>query len=220
MNLFISYLFKDPLFFFSAVAVVCFSISFHEFCHAWAAKTQGDTTAADRGHLTLDPLKQMGLISLLMLLVLGIAWGQVPVDRSRMRHRYSDALVSFAGPAANLFLYVVFTVGLALLIRFLPAPDGELHPVLEELLRILFYAAMINLVLAIFNLLPLPGLDGWHILADFQPQLQRTESEFIRGFFLVLIMVGIFFINRLFAFAEMAVGALLKLVLVLIGAGS
>ena len=87
--------------------VVVFSVCLHEYAHARAALWQGDATAAEQGHLTLNPLKQMGPMSLIMLLIIGIAWGAVPVNPGRMRHRYSDALVSFAGPATNLALFLV-----------------------------------------------------------------------------------------------------------------
>lgn len=79
MNLFITQLFEDPQRFFIWLLVVIFSICCHEFMHAWAALKQGDPTAADEGHLTLNPMKQMGPFSLVMLAVCGIAWGRVPV---------------------------------------------------------------------------------------------------------------------------------------------
>ena len=106
MNLFINNLFRDPQFFFTWLVFIVFSICCHEFMHAYVALKQGDSTAADMGHLTLNPLKQMGLFSLIMLAVAGIAWGAVPVRPYLMRHRHSDALVAFAGPATNLGLFL------------------------------------------------------------------------------------------------------------------
>ena len=90
------------------VTVVMFSICFHEYSHAYAALLQGDSTAAERGHLTMNPMVQMGTFSIIMLLFIGISWGSVPVNRRKFRHKYSDALVSFAGPAANVLLFLVF----------------------------------------------------------------------------------------------------------------
>ena len=92
------------------VTVVMFSICLHEAAHAYVAMKQGDPTAANHGHLSLNPIKQMGTFSIIMLLLIGIAWGAVPVDPRRMRHKYSEALVSFAGPAANLLLFFAFCV--------------------------------------------------------------------------------------------------------------
>ena len=85
MNLFINHLFTDPQYFFAIALLVMFSISFHEFSHAWMALREGDPTAADAGHLTLNPLKQMGIISLVMFAIIGIAWGQVPVNPRNFR---------------------------------------------------------------------------------------------------------------------------------------
>ena len=117
MSLFINELFENPRFFAAVSVLVIFSICLHEFCHAWMALKQGDPTAADRGHLTLNPLRQMGFFSIVTFLMIGIAWGAVPVDPARMRHKYSHLLVALAGPAANLGLFVIFTVLAALLFK-------------------------------------------------------------------------------------------------------
>ena len=105
--MFITEIFENPIRTICWLAIIIFSVCFHELMHAVTAKWQGDTTAADAGHITLNPLKQMGVFSIIMLLVIGIAWGSVPVNPARMRHKYSDALVSFAGPFANLILCVI-----------------------------------------------------------------------------------------------------------------
>ena len=96
MNLFVSQAFKDPKHFLIVTLVVVFSICLHEFFHAWTALQFGDTTAADRGHLTLNPLKQMGPVSIVMFLILGFAWGAVPVDTYvlRARSRHAAAIVA------------------------------------------------------------------------------------------------------------------------------
>lgn len=86
-GLFILRLKDDPVYFFMMSAIVIFSICFHEFSHARMALWMGDSTAADSGHLTLNPLKQMGVISLIMFLILGFAWGAVPVDPQKLRSR-------------------------------------------------------------------------------------------------------------------------------------
>ena len=78
--MFISRLFSDPTMFFTIIIAVGLSVCIHEFCHAYTALKCGDPTAARMGHLTLNPLKQMGVISIIMLLLLGICWGSVPVN--------------------------------------------------------------------------------------------------------------------------------------------
>lgn len=183
MNLFINYLFRDPQFFFTWLVFVIFSICCHEFMHAYVALKQGDSTAADAGHLTLNPLKQMGLFSLIMLAVAGIAWGAVPVRPYLMRHRHSDALVAFAGPATNFALYLVFGV-----LCFLTAifSDNE-YPV--EMLQL---ASLLNIVLFLLNLLPIPGLDGWTILRSFVPRIGELSSELMNGIFFILFFLVFF----------------------------
>ena len=106
MGLFITKLWTAPQEFFLIALIVVFSICLHEYCHARCALLMGDPTAADRGHLTLNPFRQMGLFSLVMFLVAGIAWGMVPVDPEKARSRYpwGPAAIALAGPAANFAL--------------------------------------------------------------------------------------------------------------------
>ena len=108
--MFIQTMFRDPQMFFSQLLIVVFSICCHEYLHALTAYKLGDPTAAMRGHLTLNPLKQMGFISLLMLFFIGIAWGQVPVDTRNLRGKHAPALVAAAGPVTNLMLSLLFSL--------------------------------------------------------------------------------------------------------------
>ena len=110
MSLFIQQLWENPPFFFAVAIIVIFSICCHEFMHAYIALKEGDPTAADAGHLTLNPFRQMGLWSLIIFAFFGLAWGQVPVRHDRMRHRHGPPLVAVAGPATSLALAVGFTV--------------------------------------------------------------------------------------------------------------
>ena len=201
MNLFILYLFKDPRYFFITLIVIVFSICLHEFFHAWTALKLGDTTAADRGHLTLNPLKQMGPFSIIMFLMLGFAWGAVPVDNYvlRARNRHAPAIVALAGPATN---FGLFLIGFFFF--------GFLHPRIWNLVEnkvagqiiveFFFYLGAINLFLCIFNLLPIPGLDGWAALKEYLPALMKKiqsrpgmqslfSSEFAKGVTIFLIVL-------------------------------
>ena len=198
MDLFISYLFKNPQLFFTWLLVVVFSISCHEFMHAWTALRQGDPTAADSGHLTLNPLKQMGMMSLVMLAICGIAWGAVPVRPQLMRHRHSDALVSFAGPATNLVLFVVFGV----LLYFF----GRLGDSAFLLLQI---GSLLNMVLFIFNLLPIPGFDGFSVLSSFFPRLREFNSEWMTGIYFIMFFLIFFSFEYLWMAADFLLGLLL-----------
>ncbi len=170
--------------FYAALSVgVIFSICVHEFCHAYAALKEGDPTAADKGHLTLNPLKQMGWWSLVMFAFVGIAWGCVPVNPARMRRRWSPAWVAFAGPLANIGLFFLFVCGAFAVYVF--GTEESCGRALTALLQI----GTMNLVLAVLNLLPVPGLDGWTVLNTFFPRLRTLNSEWINGSFLVLLIL-------------------------------
>jgi Zn-dependent protease len=178
--MFIKTLFNDPRLFFSQLLIVVVSVCVHEYCHALAAYKLGDTTAADRGHLTLNPFKQMGIVSLLMLCFLGIAWGQIPVNPANLRGKHSRALVSASGPAANLALSLLFSI------LAVAGIIGKINPFAGNML---FFGAIINMVLALFNLLPIPGLDGWNILRTYWRKDLANAAEWVKGTFLVLIML-------------------------------
>jgi Zn-dependent protease len=204
MHLFISYLWEEPQLFFMWIFVVVFAVCCHEYMHARVALWQGDSTAADEGHLTLNPLKQMGPFSIFMLVILGLAWGQVPVNPSRMRHRYSDALVSFAGPATNLVLGMIFCVLAAVVILAAGGKDvGESTAEMGNNAIALFSTgAIVNFVLFMLNLLPVPGFDGWHILSSFYPRLKTSDSQAMYFVVAVIFLLGIRYIGYLFMIGE------------------
>ena len=194
MNLFILEAFREPKLFLMKTLVVVFSICLHEFCHAWTALKFGDSTAADRGHLTLNPLKQMGPISILMFLILGFAWGAVPVDPYvlRARNRHAPALVALAGPAANFGLFLVGFFGFG----FLYSRTGYNF---EDVVLLFLLLGYFNAFLCLFNLLPVPGLDGWAALTEYVPRLKRLSSEFAKGVTIFLIFLLLVSLGKLLA---------------------
>lgn len=204
MHFFIEFLWKDPNFFFMQILIVVFAICCHEYMHARVALWQGDSTAADAGHLTLNPLHQMGSMSLVMLAIMGIAWGQVPVNPKRMRHKYSDALVSFAGPATNLVLGLIFCFAAAALIIFsgIQDPASGNAEISNNALTLFYRGAMLNFVLFIFNMLPAPGFDGWHILSSFFPRLKTSDAQGMYFVGLVILILGFTYIKYLFLICE------------------
>lgn len=182
MNFFVSSLAQDPFYFLSWVGIVAFSICFHEFAHASVALKLGDDTAAKRGHLSLNPLVQMGPMSIVMLLLIGIAWGAVPVNPARFRTRSDAAMVSFAGPAANLLLSLVFggaVAGLALL--------GD--PSTSLIVRFCMYGCVANGVLFVFNMLPVPMFDGWPIFSLFIPAMREVDPQKAQNISLIVLVV-------------------------------
>ena len=202
MHLFISKAFTDPRDFCIITLVVVFSICLHEFFHAWTALQFGDTTAADRGHLTLNPLRQMGPVSIIMFLILGFAWGAVPVDPYvlRARNRHAAAIVALAGPATNfgLFLIGFFFFGfLQTRISYLTENEAAA----QTIVQIFACLGAYNAFLCIFNLLPVPGLDGWSVLTEYVPRLNRLSSEFAKGVTIFLIFLMILLSGRIFLLA-------------------
>lgn len=192
--MFIRWLLVDPHLFVTMLFLVTFSICCHEFMHALIALKMGDDTAARSGHLTLNPLKQMGLLSLVMLLLLGIAWGQVPVNRANFRSRAGRVATILAGPLANLALWMVF---LALRLITGMCTDNRFA------MAMLQYGAMINFLLFVFNLLPVPGLDGFNIMIELFPRIFHRDSEVAKGAYLLLIALLFIHYELIFGLAMM-----------------
>lgn len=182
-NLFITYLWKDPYWFFGSLFLVVFSICCHEFMHAWIALKEGDPTAADEGHLTLNPVKQMGWYSLLLLAFFGIAWGQVPVNPANFRNRFSDVKVSLAGPLTNLLLGGLMLLLTAFLL-YLRIEDSRA-------IRMIFHGCVLNLVLFILNMLPVPGFDGFNVVRHFFPRFLQLKSE--AGTIVTVVLIVLLF---------------------------
>jgi len=184
---------------FFILIILIFSVIIHEISHGAVADALGDSTAKDAGRLTLNPIKHIDLVGSIIVplfLVLaaqvaggGIIFGwakPVPINPYNFRdQKYGSAKVALAGPAANLALAVFF----ALLLRFVPQDY-----VLPQLLSIFSYIIYINILLAVFNLFPIPPLDGSHILFTFLPQSANSLKIFLSQFGLFILLFIIFFV--------------------------
>ncbi len=187
------------------IVVLVFSIVFHEVAHGWAAWKLGDPTARDAGRLTMNPIPHidpMGSIVLpLLLAVTGspfmFGWAKpVPVRVGYLNDPENDhPKVAAAGPAANLLLALISAVALgivALVANSVLSPEAlarqEANSPLYFLVHLFQTAIMLNVVLAIFNLMPLPPLDGSWILSRLLPYRYRWRYENLRryGFLLVI----------------------------------
>ncbi|MCK5843411.1 MAG: site-2 protease family protein [Victivallales bacterium] len=198
------------------ILIVVFSICCHEYMHARTALWQGDDTAARAGHLTLNPLKQMGTVSIIMLFMFGIAFGQVPVNPSRMRKPWGEALVSFAGPFANFALFLLFTAGAVIVAHtagdYSPVTGRFMMPERQYFLySILLYGSLLNFVLFIFNMAPVPPLDGYGVLCSFFPNLKRMSSEFLKGATLFIFIALFASAQYLFIAGAYVIALLLQL---------
>jgi len=181
--MFFETLFKDPIYFFRLVAILIISIVIHELAHGIAALSQGDDTPRQEGHMTLNPVVHMGYESLIFLCVAGIAWGSMPVSPHKFRHpRWSDILVSAAGPLSNLVL------GTLCITAIIATRQSALPMVSQEFL---FMAARINMLLFLFNLLPIPPLDGFSVCEKLFPalKLDRFRNSPFALFFMMALFV-------------------------------
>jgi Zn-dependent protease len=179
--------------------VLLFSIVLHEYAHGWQALKEGDDTAYMLGRLTLNPVPHIdpfGSILLPVMLALVnspflIGWAKpVPVNPRKYRnYRQGDIRVSLAGIVVNLALAVIFTLLLIFVIRLggvLPA----FAPTLQVLARMMQYGILVNLILAFFNLIPIPPLDGSHVMYHLlPPKLGMQYRQLQRYGMLILIML-------------------------------
>lgn len=143
------------------IPALVFSLSFHEFAHAWMAYRLGDSTAARMGRLTLNPISHLDPIGSIALMLMGFGWAKpVPVDVRYLRNPKEDMVkVAAAGPISNIILAIVA----ALVLRLLFSAD-----ILTNSIKTFFIIFMqINITLAVFNLLPISPLDGSQILTPF-----------------------------------------------------
>jgi Zn-dependent protease len=184
---------------------VIFSICLHELAHGWAAIAQGDETPRELGRMTMNPLVHMGPMSLLVFALIGIAWGLMPTDPSRFRSgRQGRIIVAAAGPAMNVLLAgVSLTIG-ALWMQYGEDLGGrDLH---ENVLTFFWVGGFLNVILAGFNLLPVPPLDGSRILSGVSFRLHQLYQHpnaplFGLGLIIVIFMTGA---GGMFFFAAMA----------------
>lgn len=169
---------------------VILSIVLHELGHGYAAIRQGDDTPIYTGHMTWNPLVHMGTMSLIALAILGIAWGAMPVNPSRFKSRYGEALVAAAGPLVNLLLAL-----LCLLLAILwPYARGVFPDHVFLNVGIFFFVGlMLNITLMAFNLMPVPPLDGSRILADFYPAYNRLWEGERGAVFGILAFMALFY---------------------------
>lgn len=203
----ISLLFKNPGAFILLVIPLLYSIVLHELAHGWVADKMGDSTARWLGRLSLNPLKHLDPIGTLMLFIFGFGWAKpVPVNFNNLHdQRKGMILVSAAGIVTNTLLAFI---SLFLLQLINPAPFGAMA-------TFLIYMAQINIMLAAFNLIPIPPLDGSKILmgfssAQFQYSLARLEPY---GFFIIIGLLYLGILNPLIFLFEWFITGFISLLL-------
>lgn len=178
---FIQYLQSDPRFYVAVILAVVVSVSLHELAHGLVAVRLGDDTPIEEGRITLNPLVHMGPVSLLVLLIAGIAWGAMPIDRARLRGKYGEAQVAAAGPFTNILIAAVTLTALGLWQRHRGLASDDLSPMAQNGELLLGVFGTMNVTLALFNLIPVPPLDGSHILANFSGAYARVLERMMMG---------------------------------------
>ncbi len=174
----------EPQLFLAFVVAVVVGITFHEFSHAAVASLQGDQTARSQGRLTLNPISHLDPLGSIALIVAGFGWGRpVPVNPTRLRNRRLGAvLVGLAGPTANFVIALVAVVALRIAYPTAGTFDVGFSVTLLSTL------VAVNVVLGVFNLLPIPPLDGSTLLSIALPPSRQNIVAFLDqyGIFLLL----------------------------------
>lgn len=161
---------------------VLLAMTFHEFAHAYAADKLGDDTPRMQGRLTLNPMAHIEPLGILMLMFVHIGWGKpVQVNPRNYDRRFTmeqaDSIVSVAGPLMNFFLSIVLAVVYCAIIKFAPVAF-YLSTMGQVTLAIIFNAIIVNVGLGVFNLIPLPPLDGSKV---FLPVLPSKAKYWLRN---------------------------------------
>lgn len=202
------------------LSILIFSIVLHEVAHAWVALKEGDDTADRLGRITLNPIPHLDLMGSFIVPVsmyymtggMIFGWAKpVPIDPSRFRiRRGGDIRVSLAGIVANLGLALGFTLAASILVLaqgWIPAVEG----VLGFAVRFARFGIYINLILAVFNLIPIPPLDGSHVLFHLLPRPLALRYRAV-GSMGGLVLIGlIFFVPRFFDIVLLPVQVLMDL---------
>ena len=182
--------------------ILLFSVVIHELSHGWMALRLGDTTARDMGRLTLNPIPHIDLVGsivvpLFSLLMSGrvlIAWAKpVPVNPYNFsNYRRDDILVSVVGPVSNFVLAFCCSIIVVVLIHLMPLTQAFNSSLLDEaihfLLQMFYGGIFLNIVLAVFNMIPVPPLDGSHVAASLMPAEMSHQYRSI-GFFGIFIIL-------------------------------
>jgi Zn-dependent protease len=200
-------LIKDPLAFIIITMPLLYSVIFHELAHGWVAYRMGDPTAKSLGRLSLNPLKHFDPMGTLMLFIFGFGWAKpVPVNFGRLRDRQKGMiLVSAAGIIMNMLLAFCALF----LNRLLSLPPSSMPA------QLLYYLAQINIMLAAFNLIPLPPLDGSKILMGFaSPSVQNFFFRIERyGLFIIIALLYLGVLNPVINFFQWMILLIIKLLL-------
>jgi len=179
---------------------IILGLTVHEFCHALVAHRCGDSTSKDQGRVTLNPLKHIDLLGFIMLVVAGFGWAKpVVFNEANLRNpKYDVMKIAVAGPLSNALLAMILSVIFSIFMKASPVYQNSTLSIIKE---IFLYAIYINWGLFIFNLIPLPPLDGSHLLfnqfrkfPNFYDALYKYGSYLFFGLILATVVTKINFL--------------------------
>lgn len=189
---------------FSIAVIILLCLPLHECAHGLAAKLLGDDTAEREGRLTLNPFSHIDLFGAIAMALCGIGWAKpVPVNLSRCRKtsiRTANVIVSLAGPLANLLMALVFMIAYKLItVGYIKSASvsGDVSNVdtVASIVSALGQIAAINVMLAVFNMLPIPPFDGYHVLSSFLPAKWvyaiESRAQIINMVMMILLISGV-----------------------------
>ena len=203
-----------------SIPLIILILSTHEYAHGFVANKLGDPTAENFGRLTLNPLKHIDPIGFLMFLFVGIGYAKpVPINSRYFKKPKRDmALVAAAGPLANLLMALIFTLLIKILLLVVPffSVGGWQMEASSYAYMIFYYGIYYSLAFMIFNLLPVPPLDGSRILYAFLPTkallwVQRYEQYFFWGLFGLFLVCSMFDISIIGLVVDLLINLLFKL---------
>lgn len=173
------------------IPAILVGLTVHEFAHAYVADKLGDKTPKFQGRLTLNPFSHIDIIGFVMILLIGFGWAKpVQINPSALKRGYKDEIkVSVAGVTANIVTAFIFALLTALLLKMDLIILGDVTSLGGIIGVILAYIVRINCMLAVFNLMPIPGLDGFDILRDLWPKIFYKISNVIYNYQIIILLI-------------------------------
>jgi len=176
------------------IPILLLSLSIHEFAHGMVSTLLGDSTPGRDGRLTLNPLRHLDLFGTLILLTAGFGWAKpVRIDINSYKNKYSGlVLTSLAGPLSNFLIAVLFTFFLRLIV----VNDAFKYMQTESVINIIQYVMIINILLFIFNMIPIPPLDGSRIITAIFNRNRAFVQNYNR--YGVYVLLALLMMDRFF----------------------
>jgi Zn-dependent protease len=179
---------------------IILGLTVHEYCHALVAHMCGDSTAKDQGRVTLNPLKHIDPIGFMMLVFVGFGWAKpVQFHEQNLRNPKSDIIkIALAGPFSNAVIAMVLSIIFSLIYSGL---SSQMTPFLQIMSEVFYYGIYINWALFIFNLIPLPPLDGSHLLlSQFRKYPVLHNALYKYGSFVLMGLVIVSLVTKINVF--------------------